>query len=311
MKLAVSVSLVVLAVCALVRPNPARWIDNPTPSASGDAAELLRAAQRVLNSLPPLIAQVEMTAHYLGQDIVCQGQYVQAGQGTAHYLWDLTLSDDSRQPPRLTQVFDGRFLYIRQQSALGTELSYADLGALQSVVQHRDQFVASAAAWYGVGGLSSLLDHLQAMFAFEDAGTKTTGGTPRVSFRVLRGSWREGALRELLREEFNDNWFAGGIQWDRLPKQLPHGVEVWIGSDSYLPNFPYRLIFFQNEKKRLGGWQSVPRVVLTLHQVRVTEALPAETFQIATENLQPTDLTADYVNRSKMYLLYPTIPVPR
>ncbi|HMP80828.1 MAG TPA: hypothetical protein PKD54_15340, partial [Pirellulaceae bacterium] len=163
----------------------------------------------------------------------------------------------------------------------------------------------------GIGGLSSLLEHLETAFAFEDAGSKTSSSSSRTTFRVLRGEWTEAALRELLREEVNPKWFSSGIQWDRLPKQLPHGVEIWIGSDPYLPSFPYRLVFFQYERTRLGGWQTVPRVVVTLHQVRLVESLPAETFRVSSENLQPIDLTADYVNRSKMYLLYPAVRSPR
>lgn len=311
MKVALSLSILVLAFWALTRPErePALRPTGTTHPTNG--SEFLEAARQSLRSLPPMAAQVELNVEFLGESMKWEGQYLQAGHGVPNYRWDLSLSEPQGTAARIMQVFDGRFLYGWQRWGAETQLHYADLSQIPTWHSRQAQAIAGPSAWFGVGGLAALLEHLSTSFQLTEAGSKTSGGSPPLTFRVVRGEWTEQALRELLREEWNEHWVTGGIQWDRLPKQLPHGVEIWIGSDPYLPSFPYRLIFFHYVRSRGGGWQVVPCATLTMHQVRLLNELPADTFRVPAGDAPPEDLTSDYVNRSRMYLLHPTAASPR
>jgi hypothetical protein len=85
---------------------------------------------------------------------------------------------------------------------------------------------------------------------------------------------------------------------------MPHGVELVLGSDDYLDAFPYRLAFYQFQGAE-GKYAVQPVIELKLHHVEKREAIAPEQFRLSADGLNPVDDTKDYLNRLKLFTLYP------
>ena len=83
------------------------------------------------------------------------------------------------------------------------------------------------------------------------------------------------------------------------------GVELVLGTDSYLKAFPYRLTFYQFRPSGEGSYSVQPVFELKLHHVEKRDEIAPEQFRLSADGLNPADLTKDYLNRVKMFTLYP------
>jgi hypothetical protein len=282
---------------------PVRRVESPSDQL---AIEMLQRSLNQLRTAEPLVAQLDLKINLLEREFRGTGQYCQAGTGLPQVRWDLVLGG---QPDGLTlsQIFDGRFFYRLTIQGKNRTLNYVDLYGARDLQVVKTEGVAGLNGWLGVGGLPTMLEQLLATHEFEPPGepelVKGEDGQTLTLTRI-RGRWSKAALRQLLREQIPPETLAGEILWERLPGQMPHGVELVLGSDDYLDAFPYRLAFYQFQGAE-GKYAVQPVFELKLHHVEKREAIAPEQFRLSADGLNPVDDTKDYLNRLKLFTLYP------
>lgn len=278
-----------------------------TDNSAATPLQILEESIAALRQSEPLVAQVKLQIHLLDREFLGSGQYCQAGSGQPQTRWDLTL-DGSGGNLFLSQIFDGRFFYRLEIQGQAKTLTYANLSEARKYPAAAVQGIASPSGWFGTGSLATMLEQLHASFEFEPAiQTQPIGGSDAASIEMLtlRGRWSRAGLRQLLRDQIAPDVLHPQIRWEQLPGQLPHAVELSLGSDEYLQRFPYQLTFFQFV--RAGGDRYEPRPIfkLQLHQVEKKTEIAAEQFRVSADDLTPIDVTREYLERIRMFLQYP------
>ena len=276
------------------------------PGSDERAVGMLKRSLAQLRSAPPLVAQLDLQINLLEREFRGTGQYCQAGSGIPQSRWDLALGG---QPDGLTlsQIFDGRFFYRLTIQGKNRTLNYVDLYGARDLQVLKTEGIAGLNGWLGVGGLPTMLEQLLATREFEPPGepelVKGTDGQTLTLTRI-RGRWSKAALRQLLRDQIPPETLANDVLWERLPGQMPHAVELMLGSDSYLDAFPYRLVFYQFQGGE-GTYAVQPIFELKLHHVEKREAIAPEQFRLSADGLNPVDDSKDYLNRVRLFTLFP------
>ena len=251
---------------------------------TNDPGMLLAQAAKQMELSPPIACKARCQINLFDQVIVGEGSYYQRGQGSGltHLKVNFPISEQSEL--QSTQICDGKFYYWIQNLDGERTIEFIDLNELQS-----DKFDLSSGPvqWLTRTGTVSLLRNLSAAFEFE-APTKTNMGGHEML--VLKGKWKPDAIQSLLYGQFNAD-SKEPIRWDRLPNQLPHAVEVYLGTDDFLHLFPYRLSFFQ-----FDGEQRKPDPMMTmeLFEVQKVDSVPGDLFRVDANGSQQFDLSRDY-----------------
>jgi hypothetical protein len=270
------------------------------------ADDMLRAGVRSLRSLDGLEAAVKLDIELLGQNLSGAGTYVQEGQGTPKARWDL----EFQQLPdslRMVQLFDGRFHYLYREQGTERSLTYIDQDRIPGLADSRTAFLPGPTSWFGTGGLPVLLEQLASSFDLKVISTSSrisrTGRQMELS--VVAGTWKPEALQQLLREQVNREQISPEIRWEDMPLQVPRSVEVVLGSDDYLENFPYQITLRFADAARPGNTPGGGTIAWKLHHVTRRASFSPQAFTISTDDVVPVDLTADYLARLEMYLHHP------
>ena len=300
-----STQITVRSATAEVIELPARF--GEVESANRETNLLLRDTLRALRSAPPLQAKIELAVEMFDETFEMQGVYTQAGEGTPQARLDLRCGEGD-DAINVTQVFDGRFYYILETDSVDRTLRFVDLYQVSNLAAPKMTNVAGLKGWFGTGGIVPLLEQLDGAFEFTTLEErKRNDATNRpVSFVKLSGEWRRDSLHQLLRDQIQKSWLEPDVQWDRMPRQLPHQVEITIGQENGMPLFPYKVVFFQmRPASRKGVWNRVPVFAFTTRELMVADNLDKSHFQIDADNLSAQDMTAEYLARIKMFLYQP------
>lgn len=268
---------------------------------------MLEQSLSQLRNAPPLVAQLDLQINLLDREFLGTGQYCQTGVGVPQTRWDFSLGE-SPSGLMLSQIFDGRFFYRLTVQGEAKSLTYVDLYGARDLPETTVKGVAGPTGWLGVGGLPTLLEQLLATHDFDPpAEAETIAGENGQSLLLtkVRGRWSKPALRQLLRDQISPDVLTEEIRWERLPGQMPHAVELVLGTDSYLKAFPYRLTFYQFQPAGEGTYSIQPVFELKLHHVEKRDEIAPEQFRLSADGLNPSDQTKDYLNRVKMFTLYP------
>ncbi len=269
---------------------------------SANPEQLLADSIRQLQSLDGLIAQLDIEVDMLGEKSTATGSYIQTGQGVPRARWDFSFNNPEFSLS-VSQVFDGRFHYRMTDFGDSKALEYVDLYQVPDLPEPKITSIAGPTGWFGVGGLPTLLRQLQGSFEFQFLKTEeSVVGDHKIVFQTIRGTWRQDALQQLLHGQVDPASIEPEVRWDQLPIQLPHAVEITFGSDGYLDNFPYRVVFLQ---KSGSGSTYQNFVSLKLHHVARKNDIAADTFTIPSEYKDPVDKTSDYIARVRMFLSEP------
>lgn len=277
-----------------------------TSSAPSAPAALLRDSIGTLRSSPGLTAQVDVRIVMLGQDFSGQGTFTQQGEGYPRTRWDIKFP--TLDPPLNTvQIFDGRFHYRVQSRGDQRELVFLDQYHVPGIDDPGYSGLAGPAAWFGVGGLPTMLEHLARTFDLEvaDAPGQAPAGGGSIAWTTLEGTWHPAVLQRLLRGQVAEADLSPAIRWDRLPRQIPRAVRIALGTDSYLARFPYRITFSFATGRDGQPSFSGDRIEWQLHHVTLQESVDPSAFVIDSRDVVPADRTADYLARLKMFLQQP------
>ena len=260
--------------------------DDSTPDLSKSQSLLDQSAANIVAS-PPIESTVLLTIDLFDQHLVTEGKYIQLGQGSRKSRLDFEQKHEGGG--RLTQICDGRFFYSIHESDEGKNLRFADLYQLAKADQQG--LLANPTAWMATGGLSSLLQHLAQAFDFEPVTQGEIDGVPTV---VLQGSWNLNYLKRLTEDLVDPTYLESPVQWDKLPPQLPHRVELHLGADDFLPLFPYRIVFSQytadNKTAR-------PIVQFEMNEVSKLETVDQQWFVVQSGESNQIDLTEELAAR--------------
>ena len=284
-------------------------------TASGRSLEsqsLLQQSARLLTESPPIQTRAKMMINQFGQALEVQGRYLQQGQGTRRARFDFQYQDEDTRF-QVMQMCDGRFFYSLSAINDRSSLEFVDLQSVADTSSGPLSFSAGPTGWISTGGISSLLDHLSVAFDFQPPNSAEIAGIPMVT---VRGQWNKKALETLLTGQVDPKAFTsgpnGGIDWDKIPDQIPHTVEIMLGKDSYLHLFPYRVQFNQyRHPVEADGpsqkWVSKSMVSLELFEVTKVADIPLEDFRIDTQQLEPINATEKYTQRVKDFEHYETL----
>jgi hypothetical protein len=290
--------------------SPSQFVSNShyraTTGESG-AKQFLDEAILQLRNSSPLIAQVKLQIDLLDREFLGTGQYSQTGEGSPKSRWDLTVEGVSPSL-HLSQIFDGRFFYRLETQGDQRTLSCVDLYEVRNLSQKKVPGVANISSWFGTGSLAVMLEQFQSTFDFQvvpSSQSAESNSDQTMQMTILRGEWNREAIRQLLRDQVNPDAFESKIHWNRLPGQLPHSVDLYLGTDGYLTSFPYQMVFYQFVPTAGEEFARKQIFKLQLHRVEKRDSFAAEQFEVSASDLQPVDLTNDHIARIKMYVETP------
>jgi len=292
--------------------NPA-----PLPSTNGyrhatsnlASIELLAQAAREAADAQPFGSKLNLKARVFEQDVIASGDYYQMGQGSHKTKLELTF-DQMPGSPKLLQLCDGRFVYTihstgdtnggvgnvtpQQQSLEFVDLLRVKEAAAEARAGNLDRF--SPTGWVATGGIASLLQHLASGFNL---------GQPESLDRnsdqiLIRGGWDENALRGIVFDLDNRTKLGSPIQWDQVPKHLPHAIELVLTRNANRTYFPSQITFLRFGTKDDQATIE-PSISLTFSPPKPLLNLSDGFFVIDSSNLEPTDATDRYIARIKSF----------
>ncbi len=258
--------------------------------------QLLETAANQLAKSEPLGLKIQLNALLFGQQIEASGRYFQMGQGTHKTRIELSFDSVSQQPG-LLQVCDGRFLYTVHSTGSGQSaeqsFEFVDLERVQQAAGEKGSTITPT-GWVATGGLASLLQHLASAFNF--GAPETLSG----DLILVRGGWNEIALRTIVANADNNLDLGNPIRWDRVPRQLPHAVELVfkpIGNQRYIPTQVSYLRFEQTKEQV----QVKPTFEMSFSDLQFLDNLAEGFFVVDSTNVASTDKTSEHIDRIDSY----------
>ena len=195
----------------------------PVKYAKDDSRQLLLESARLLFESVPISTEARLTMRLFDHETIVYGRYFQQGRGSKRSRMEFRVGDES-EPAMMTQICDGRFYYTITQTANQYRLEHANLETVSEANRSGKPLLNSPTDLMANGGVASALRNLLATFDFESPEPIELGGVPMVS---LRGVWKSDALQHLLKDWVDPAAFQEStIDWNRLPKHIPHAVEV-------------------------------------------------------------------------------------
>ena len=293
--------------------NSTQYISNTSgylhASSNSSAVQLLaKAAKEVANS-KPFRLKLNLKARVFEQDVIANGDYYQQGQGSHKTKIELTF-DQMAGSPKLLQLCDGRFVYtihstggINGATGISTPsqqtLEFVDLlrvkeAAGETDAGNLDSF--SPTNWVATGGIASLLQHLASGFNFGQP-ESLDGNSNQV---LIRGGWDENVLRGIVYDLDNKIELGSPIQWDQVPKHIPHAIELVLTRNANQTYFPNQITFLRFGIKE-GIATIEPSMSMTFSPPQPLMNLSEGFFVIDSSNLEPTDATDRYIARIESF----------
>lgn len=261
------------------------------------AVEFLNSSSRQTANSVPFGTSLKLKCAMFDQLVAANGKYFQMGQGSHLSRLELTFQDT---PPASTsfQLCDGRFVYRLQTIAGQQMFEFVDLKRIAEKTGSSGAF--SPSEWVATGGLSSLLQQFRQSFNF---GAPKTTASNAGSQTVLRGCWNETALRHALGNEAHLVIPTDGklrsrnrIRWDKIPPQLPHGIEIVFTNDKLLGQFPQQIRYVRFvANKEATGLHSQTLMSIDFSPPTPINSLAENMFVIRSSDIESIDTTDDYL----------------
>ncbi|MFV2069517.1 MAG: hypothetical protein ACC645_21340, partial [Pirellulales bacterium] len=211
---------------------------------------LLRQAATAVESQPSLRAMLRLKAQILDNELVGSGLYLQQGRGV-EMLTRLELRlQTGDEATGLLRINDGRYVWTDRRSGSQRWVTSVDLRRLREAGQGGEggveQSIATDVAapqFELVGGLTDLLNSLEATFQFGDPQPHRIGKLPVYQ---LTGTWRPFMLARFLPDQADAILAGQPANLDALPAHIPTEVVLLLGHDNL---FPY-VIDYRRDRHR-------------------------------------------------------------
>ena len=255
----------------------------------GEPANLLIQAADNLADSSPIRCRSRMKINMFDQQVIAQGRYFNAGQGSGQTRLDLKIELNDDMALEVNQICDGKFFYRIEQLGEVRKIEFLDLSEFN--LENSDELPDNPTQWLSHSGTISLLRNLGTAFDFAAPASQTMSG---LNVLHLHGQWKPAAIENILNKRKHIDPETGAVNWRQLPEQVPHGVDVFLGNDDFQPLFPYRIVFFQfdpeTDLKR-------PIVTMELFEVEKVAALSPDLFHVSGANSRQVDLSDAYQKR--------------
>ena len=269
------------------------------------SVELLTGACRQIANSTPFGTSLKLTGHLFGQDTVATGQYFQMGQGTHRSRLELEFNA-GQEVASSFQLCDGRFVYRLQTFGGKQQFEFVDLNRFTEQTNASSAFTPSN--WIATGGLASLLEQFNQSFNFGSPKQITTDDQHQLT--IIRGCWNENALRHTLGNQAGTIFpneekirSRNAIPWDKIPQQLPHGIEVVFGNDAVHGAFPHEIRYLKFAPNPNGGALRLePMMTLQFSHPAAANQLTEQMFVIRDSDNDSVDTTSEYLAQVKSIL---------
>ena len=269
------------------------------------SAELLTGACRRIANSTPFGTSLKLTGHLFDQNTVATGQYFQMGQGTHRSRLELEFNAGDEVASSF-QLCDGRFVYRLQTFGGKRQFEFVDLNRFTEQTSASSAF--SPSNWIATGGLASLLEQFNQSFNFGAPKQITTDDQTQLT--VIRGCWNETELRHTLGNQAGAVFPSeekirsrNAIPWNKIPLQLPHGIEVVFGNDAVLGAFPREIRYLKFAPNPDGGAMRLqPMMTLQFSHPAETDQLTENMFVIRSSDIESVDTTGQYLAQVKSIL---------
>ena len=269
------------------------------------SVEFLTVACRRLANSTPFGTSVKLTGHLFGQNTAATGQYFQMGQGTHRSRLELEF-DAGDAIANSFQLCDGRFVYRLQTFGGQQQFDFVDLNRFTEQTNSNATF--SPSSWIATGGMASLLEQFNQSFNF--GSPKQVTSDDQTQLTVIRGCWNETALRHTLGNQASLVFPSepkirsrNAIPWDKIPQQLPHGIEVVFGNNALLGMFPRKIHYLKFAPNPDGGAMRLqPMMTLEFSRPVETDQLAENMFIVRSSDIESVDTTDQYLAQVKSIL---------
>ena len=248
---------------------------------------LSEVAKSTRNS-PPVGSAIRVQLMLFGQVISAEGKYFQAGMGRRRSRMELLFGDQPGSPA-IYHMCDGRFIYHLESLSGEPDFSFIDL---RRVEKESKQNQSATGRWMATGELANLYDHLLSGFNFGPPMNASDGTV------VIRGCWKQKALNELLPLIHEaSNSLPSSIAWDRLPPQLPHGIEIVFRPNDLTGNFPKKITFVRFESNGDSSLRANPILKVDWAPPQTLPEVNDRMFVIDSRDIESSDVTGEYLAR--------------
>ena len=278
-----------LMFCNIAASQSSELLANPQ-SAASDAKTMLAQAAANLENSNPLQCSTRLQIDLFDQELVAEGLYSQMGQGSGLSRLEFNFGNVAK-PRKILHICNQGYYYRFRTTAKDPELNFADLRRIAD--SDSANIMASPNTWMATGGLASLLKVLADNFVFEKPEATKLSDLP--VWRI-RGGWDERRLKRMLFGQVKYAVIEDGVNWEKVPPQVPYSCEIVLGRDDFFPLFPYQISYFRFEGKEKQK-KSKPQVAFELYDLKKNANLDIRSFDVNFPNVIPTDLTDQYVDR--------------
>ena len=256
-------------------------------SVAESGQQLVVAAARRLASYKTIEAKMRVRTDLLGQPLVGTGRYAQLDSSSGLLLRLELAIQAGQQTTSVKQISDGRSLWEHWRIGQNERVNHIDLKRVaRSVKQYGPGTLSMNSSSLASGGLPKLFTQLSTHFDFDDQVVRT-GNLGGLDVVALTGVWRAEKLAQAAPQAIDGQ----NIVFSRLPKHLPHQVEVILGKEDL---FPFRVTYQKWEGSNPA--RLTPVVTTEFFEVSFDDVLDASQFHYErTPNLQAADQTDVYL----------------
>lgn len=244
-----------------------------------------------LAAAPALATRTRIVGDLFGVSMVANGKYFQTAGGKKSRLEIQCVSPVAKT---VLQMSDGRFVYMLKSDRHQQNLEFIDLHRLNN---RRATATGSLlpTTWVIGGGIGESLSHFVESFDFVE--TPTPRGQQAADagqqVRVFRGVWKADVLLHLLNVAMEPEKQLQTVVWAKVPRQLPHAIELTFVTPAGAPAMPQQISFFQFEMDNQAA-VAKEKVRIQLLPFEFRNRLPDDLFTLESTDFEVTDMTNVY-----------------
>ena len=266
------------------------------------STRLIQSIARNIETGPATEATFQISSEIFDTHVQGYGRLIQEGQGSRRARMEIEFGRrssgaSSDKPARkMTQICDGRFLFRIFQGGDQDRVEFVDLNRIGGI-EGRIAAGLLPATLNGDGRLSNMLRQVAKAFEFATPVHQTIAGKPVM---VISGRWRPKTLETLLSGLVEKKHLFPVVHYDRLPAQIPHGIEIVLEQGGGRAEFqtPMAIRFVQFESSRdLSSPQTM--LAITFQSIQQVASVSDAMFEMVDDGNEATDMTNIYNMRIK------------